>query len=111
MRICAVSVLSTLCVFLLLDCKHKLGGRVKTFGDVGYGAMGRSGHVIVELTVVLLLLSSLNMSLHVCVCVCVFMCVHIYIDIHIHRSSRSLDSRVRTSFLCLRISSFTSRLH
>ena len=48
-----VSVMSTLCVFMLLDCKRKLPGRVRTFGDVGYGAMGRSGHVIVELTVVL----------------------------------------------------------
>jgi hypothetical protein len=81
-RICAVSVMSTLCVFLLLDCKHKLGGRVKTFGDVGYGAMGRSGHVIVELTVVLLLLSPLNISLHVCVCVCVCVCVQLYRYIH-----------------------------
>ena len=49
----SVSVMSTLCVFLLLDCKHKLTGRVRTFGDVGFGAMGRTGHIIVELTVVL----------------------------------------------------------
>jgi len=48
-----VSVMSTLCVFLLLDCKHKLTGRVRTFGDVGYGALGRTGHILVELTVVL----------------------------------------------------------
>ena len=48
-----VSVLSTLCVFLLLDCKRRLCGRVRSFGDVGYGALGRSGHVAVELTVVL----------------------------------------------------------
>ena len=48
-----VSVLSTLCVFLLLDCKRRLCGRVRSFGDVGHGALGRSGHVAVELTVVL----------------------------------------------------------
>jgi hypothetical protein len=50
---CIVSILSTMCVFLLLDCKHKLPGRVRSFGDVGYGALGRTGHVLVEVTVVL----------------------------------------------------------
>lgn len=48
-----VSIMSTICVFLLLDCKKKLTGRVRTFGDVGYGALGRTGHILVELTVVL----------------------------------------------------------
>lgn len=52
MGMAMVSIMSTLCVFLLLDCKKKLTGRVRTFGDVGYGALGRTGHILVEVTVV-----------------------------------------------------------
>lgn len=48
-----VSILSTVCVFLLLDCKKKLGSRAKSFGDVGFGACGRVGHITVEACVVM----------------------------------------------------------
>eukprot|EP00960_Hanusia_phi_P040857 754694-Hanusia_phi.AAC.7 len=48
-----ISILSTICVFMLLSCKKKLGGRTRSFGDVGYAACGRTGHVLVEFCVVL----------------------------------------------------------
>jgi proton-coupled amino acid transporter len=48
-----VALLSTVAVFLLLDCKKRLGRHTRTFGDIGFGAAGRAGHSIVEGCVVL----------------------------------------------------------
>mmetsp|Transcript_14035 Transcript_14035/g.34039 ORF Transcript_14035/g.34039 Transcript_14035/m.34039 type:complete len:445 (+) Transcript_14035:2-1336(+) len=48
-----VALFSTIAVFLLLDCKAKLGRHARTFGDIGYGAAGKAGHAVVEGCVVL----------------------------------------------------------